>query len=300
MAKAHWIAADWGTSRLRLWALDGLDQVVGDAASDRGMGRLQPDAFEGALLELAAPFLAEEGRTKVLICGMAGARQGWIEAPYAAVPCLPAKGHTVRAPTRDPRLEVHILPGLCQMDPPDVMRGEETQIAGILAGDPGFDGTLCLPGTHSKWVRVAGGAVQSFNTAMTGELFDLLCNQSILRHSLDAGWDDAVFAAAITTSAAQPAQVFSQLFGLRAGSLVGGAAQDAPQAHLSGLLIGAELAAMRNYWQGRAVAVIGADNLARCYHRALAQLGGEVTTLNGVDLALEGLKAAYRQQEDSP
>ena len=104
---------------------------------------------------------------------------------------------------------------------------------------------------------------------MTGELFDLLCNQSILRHSLDAGWDDAVFAAAITTSAA-------------------------------GLLIGAELAAMRNYWQGRAVSVIGADNLARCYHRALAQLGGEVTTLNGVDLALEGLKAAYRQQEDCP
>ncbi|MCD9147421.1 2-dehydro-3-deoxygalactonokinase [Pseudophaeobacter flagellatus] len=300
MATAHWIAVDWGTSRLRLWALDGMGRVVGDAASDRGMGRLQPDDFEGALLELAAPFLAEGGRTKVLICGMAGARQGWIEAPYSAVPCLPAKGRTVRAPTRDPRLDVRILPGLCQMDPPDVMRGEETQIAGILARDPGFDGTLCLPGTHSKWVRIAGGTVQSFNTAMTGELFDLLCHQSILRHSLDASWDDAVFAAAIATSEAQPAQVFSQLFGLRAGSLVGAGAQDASQAHLSGLLIGAELAAMRNYWQGRAVAVIGADNLARCYHSALAQLGGEVTTMNGVDLALEGLKAAYRQQEDCP
>ena len=146
-----WIAADWGTTHLRVWAMSGASQT--DAAgSDRGMGKLAPDQFEPALLDLIAPWLGD-GVTPVIACGMVGARQGWTEAGYGRVPCGALDAAPVRAPTADPRLAVWILPGLSQADPPDVMRGEETQIAGFLSLNPGFDGVICLPGTYSCMTR---------------------------------------------------------------------------------------------------------------------------------------------------
>ena len=122
---------------------------------------------------------------------MVGARQGWIEAPYASVPCTPAT-QTIAPECRDPRLEMHILAGIRQLHPPDVMRGEETQIAGVLLREPGFEGVICLPGTHTKWAEVAGGIITSFQTFMTGELFGLLSTQSVLRHSMSAGTNGAM------------------------------------------------------------------------------------------------------------
>lgn len=144
----RWIAADWGTSRLRLWAMDG-GTVTATATSDDGMGRLTPEQFEPAFLSAARDMVPATGRIPVLICGMAGARTGWQEVAYGAVPGPPLQ-HPEPVATRDPRLDVHILPGLAQQDPPDVMRGEETQIAGLLASDPGFDGVLCLPGIPAQ------------------------------------------------------------------------------------------------------------------------------------------------------
>ena len=129
------------------------------------------------LLGLVGGWLAEGARTDVLICGMAGARGGWAEAPYAAVPCAPGPASFARAPTRDPRLAVRILPGLRQDTPADVMRGEETQLAGLLAAEPGFEGIACLPGTHTKWAHVSAGEVVSFASYMTGEIFALLAGQ---------------------------------------------------------------------------------------------------------------------------
>ena len=169
---ADWIAVDWGTSRLRAWAMrDGVP--VADAASDKGMGVLDRTGFEAALRELIEPWLGSDVMM-VVACGMVGSRQGWAEAAYAAVPCAPSSGRATRANTRDPRLSVHILPGLKQNDPADVMRGEETQIAGHLARAPGFDGVICLPGTHTKWAQISAGEVVSFRTFMTGEMFALL------------------------------------------------------------------------------------------------------------------------------
>ena len=105
------------------------------------------------------------------------------------MPCPPAPAAFARAPTADPRLVVRILPGLSQDDPPDVMRGEETQIAGLLAREPDFDGIACLPGTHTKWAHVSAGEVVSFASYMTGELFGLLAATSVLRKTLaEDGW----------------------------------------------------------------------------------------------------------------
>lgn len=282
-----WIAADWGTSQLRVWAMRGAE-VLAEARSDAGMGRLAPDEFEPALLALVGGWLSAGG-TEVIACGMVGARQGWAEAPYRAVPCAPVeRGGLMPVATQDARLRVALVPGLMQARPADVMRGEETQIAGFLARQPLFDGVLCLPGTHSKWVRISAGEVVSFQTFMTGEMFALLERQSVLRHGL-AGWDDDAFDAAVSETLSRPEALAARLFGIRAAGLVAGLAPAAARGRLSGLLIGAELAAARPYWLGQAVAVIGSDGLAAAYVRALAAQGVAAQAEPGGALVLAGL-----------
>jgi len=290
--RADWIAVDWGTSALRLWALGPDGTVLAERASDKGMGRLAPNEFEPALLDLANGLLDPDRITEVVICGMAGARQGWAEAPYLKVPCPPSGLGAVTAPSVDPRLAVRILPGLAQDDPPDVMRGEETQLAGLMAGAPDFDGVVCLPGTHTKWVRLRQGRIEAFRTAMTGEVFALLSTQSVLRHSTGPGWDAAAFAAALDEARARPETLTAALFSVRAASLLADLPEGAGRARLSGLLIGAEIAAMTPLWQGRPVAVIGAADLAALYVAALTRLGAEAQAHPGSGLSLAGLKAA--------
>lgn len=291
---ADWIAADWGTSNLRAWAISDAGAVLAQADSDRGMGRLTAGGYEPALLDLIGGWLAPARTTPVLVCGMAGARQGWVEAAYRPVPCPPLGLPLTAAPTADPRLAVSIVPGLSQVRPSaDVMRGEETQIAGALARHPGFDGIVCLPGTHSKWAEVSAGEVVSFRSFMTGELFDLLATQSVLRHGLAAdGWDDDAFDAAVAEAMARPEALAARLFTLRAEGLLAGLSPDRARARLSGLLIGAELAAARPWWLGRDVLLVGAGTLAALYARALAPLGVTPRTLPAEGAALAGLAQA--------
>lgn len=289
MDAVEWIAVDWGTSHLRAWAMAGR-AVLAEAGSAKGMGSLEPDAFEPALLELIGPWLGETP-IRVLACGMVGARQGWTEAPYRAVPCAPVEaGQTCKVSARDPRLAVEIVPGLSQADPADVMRGEETQIAGFLAAEPAFEGAAILPGTHSKWVHLAGAQVQGFHTAMTGELFSLLSRQSVLRHSVATdGFDAAAFDAGVQAGLAGAA--LADLFAIRASGLLAGTRPEASRARLSGLLIGAEIAAF-----GAGVseaAVIGGAGLSAHYLRALAVAGCKARALDGADLVREGLWSLY-------
>jgi 2-dehydro-3-deoxygalactonokinase len=297
MARAEWIAVDWGTTRLRAWAMSGRE-VLAEASSDRGMNTLDPEAYEPALVDLVGPWLAADRRTAVLCCGMVGARQGWVEAPYRAVPCPPLSGAPVRAPTTDARLSVHVLPGLRQDSPHDVMRGEETQIAGFLNLNAGWDGVLCLPGTHTKWVQVSAGEVVSFQTFMTGELFALLSERSVLRHSVQgSGRDEDAFAAAVSETLSTPETLAARLFRLRADHLLADTGPDTLRAQLSGLLIGAELAAARHYWLGQQLAVIGADEMAAAYVAALSQQGAPAIHARATAMTLAGLTAAHRLLE---
>jgi 2-dehydro-3-deoxygalactonokinase len=268
---------------------------VDEAASEDGKARLGAGDFEPALLRLVGPWLAEGRVTEVLACGLVGARQGGIEAAYAMAPCPPLHPESfVRPAVADPRLRVHILPGLCQTSPPDVMRGEETQIAGFLADEPGFDGVLCLPGTHSKWAHVSAGEVVSFSSFMTGEIFALLAEGSVLRHSVGTtGWSEPDFVEAVEDTLSRPERIAARLFGLRAESLLAGLAPERARARLSGLLIGSELAAARPYWLGREVVLVGADGLAGAYRTALAQCGLAARQVPVTGLTLAGLTAAH-------
>ncbi|SHH13406.1 2-dehydro-3-deoxygalactonokinase [Marivita hallyeonensis] len=289
-----WLAVDWGTSHLRVWGMSRDGAVKFRKTSDAGMGHLTRDQFEPALLDLVGEAL-ETDRTPVVICGMAGSRQGWAEAKYVAVPCAPPGiDRATPLATRDPRLTVHILPGVKQTSPADVMRGEETQIAGFLALNPKFDGIICLPGTHTKWAHISAGEIVSFRTFMTGEMFALLSEQSVLRHSVaEMGWDPEAFADAVSTAMSNPSDLAARLFSIRAEGLLNNLDAHEARARLSGLLIGAELAAARPYWLGQHVALIGDDALCKAYADALGAQGLPVKRTDAERMTLEGLKAAY-------
>jgi len=295
--KADWIAVDWGTSNLRAYAMQGAT-VLARAQSDQGMGGLAQEEFEPALQALIAPW-AIAPSLPIVACGMVGSRQGWVEAPYRAVPCLPLSGDAVRAPTRDGR-NVHVIPGLSQNTPADVMRGEETQIAGVLALNPAWDGVICLPGTHTKWAEVSAGEVVSFQTFMTGELFALLSSQSVLRHSVDGdGWSEEAFATAVDDALSKPERLAARLFGLRAQGLLHGVGPDTTRAALSGYLIGAELAAARPYWLGQSIAILGTQSQARAYAAALKAQGVLALMIDSERATLAGLTAAHRALKET-
>ncbi|MEM8632311.1 MAG: 2-dehydro-3-deoxygalactonokinase [Pseudomonadota bacterium] len=297
--KADWLAVDWGTSHLRVWALSASDTVLWKGASEAGMGKLARDAFELALLSLVEPLLGERHLTAVA-CGMVGSRQGWVEAPYVPVPSEPLGPDLIRAPMSDGRLSVHVVPGLRQTAPADVMRGEETQIAGFLALNKEFDGIMCLPGTHTKWAHVSAGEVVSFKTFMTGELFACLSGHSVLKHSTGGdGWDKNAFLSALSDTLSRPEGLAGALFGIRARHLLDGQNPSVSRAELSGYLIGAELAAARPYWLGQQVAILGADALAEAYGAALAAQGVAATVADAERMTLAGLAAAHRALKET-
>ncbi len=290
MTAPDWIALDWGVTHLRGWAMRADGTMLEERRSDRGIGTLGAGDFEPALRALCGDWL-DHGAVPMIACGMIGARQGWVQAAYTAVPCAPLASNLTAAPSA---LDVRIIPGLSQPEPADVMRGEETQIAGFLALNPKWDGVLCLPGSHSNWAHVSAGEVVSFRSFMTGELFAALSHHTVLRHSVPAtGWDEAAFLDGLDTTLARPERLASALFSIRAEDLLRGQDGGAARARLSGLLIGAELAAAKPYWLGQQIGVIGAGELAGLYVRALATQGAPATQANGTAATLAGLTAAW-------
>ncbi|WP_300271245.1 2-dehydro-3-deoxygalactonokinase [Halomonas sp.] len=306
-ARLAWVAVDWGSSNLRAWALDADGKVLARASRDKGMLSLTPTDYEPTLLEVIGDWLPDSGRVPVRVCGMAGARQGWREAAYLPVPTrLDGLGAGAVAPAvRDARLRVALLPGLCQSDDGafDVMRGEETQLAGLVAEQPGFSGLACLPGTHAKWARLDDGTLTRFTTFLSGELFRLLASQSVLRHSigdddLAARGDRDAFLTAVREVNDAPQTFSTRLFGLRAADLLDAGLPDGEArgarlaARLSGLVIGLELAGMGDTLASTPVTLIGNQTLCTRYALALEALGHEAHRLDGEAAVLAGLGLA--------
>lgn len=236
------IGLDWGTSSLRAYWLDQAGEIRETRARPWGLRHLPDGGFDGALADITAGW----PRLPRLACGMVGSRQGWLEVPYMDLPADTAQlGSAVRSLCAKDGLDVHIVPGLRNPHGPDMMRGEETQLLGALALRPALipDSTWILPGTHSKWARVRDGAVTDFCTLMTGELFALLQQHSILCAGADdaAANPDAFARGVIAARDSGSAGAFSRLFSARALMLDGALAPDAVPEYLSGLLIGEEL-----------------------------------------------------------
>lgn len=295
---ATWIGVDWGTTHLRAWVLDEGGAPVKTLQSDKGAGTLTSDGFEHALTDLMGEYLPELGQIDVICCGMVGAQQGWVPVPYRTTPAphTPAAAEVVHFAAAAGRMNISILPGIAQSDPPDVMRGEETQIAGFFAQHGGQRSALCCPGTHSKWVIADAERIETFKTFPTGELFALLSRQSILRHSVRCNaMDRSAFLQGVKDAAAKPDQLVGQLFPLRAMDLLGQAKTATAAGRLSGLLIGTELANARPFWADQPVTVIGAGALAELYVAALSVLGVSAQSFEGDPLVRAGLTQARQR-----
>lgn len=276
------IGIDWGTTNLRAYRFDA--GVVTATAAGPGIMAVPPGGFPAALTEAIGPWLGE-GERRVLLSGMVGSRQGWAEAPYLPCPADPAALAAAAIPVPFAAAAIRILPGLsCLAGVPEVMRGEEVQIAGALP-QTGPDATLCLPGTHSKWARIRAGRVEGFHTAMTGEVFAAVRGHTILgRLMTDAPHDAAAFLQGVDR-AREPGGLLHHLFGVRTLGLFGDLAETQAASYLSGLLIGHEVAAARP--EGP-VCLVGAPALTPLYAAALDRCGIAVRVI-AEDAAAAGL-----------
>ena len=264
------ILVDWGTSSFRAFlARDG--QILDRRDSAGGILNVPPGGFKPALEQEVAAWLAA-GERRVLMSGMVGSRQGWVEAPYIACPAGPADLAAALAPAPFEDATVLIVPGVRGQDGagvPEVMRGEETQIVGVL-DRIGPDATACLPGSHSKWVTVQGGRIAGFETHMTGEAFAALRGHTILgRMMRDGNTDEAAFRRGVTR-ALQAGGLLHHLFGVRTQGLFSQLHETEAASYLSGLLIGHEIAAAA---PAQTVHLIGAPALCGLYALALEACG---------------------------
>ena len=272
----HLVAIDWGSSSLRGARLDALGSVIEERSFARGVLRVEPGRFDKVFDEHFGDWM-QGPDVLCLISGMAGSKQGWIETPYC--PC-PARFEDLRSHlTWVEGRPIAILPGMtCKhAGIPDVMRGEETQVFGVLNLIGRQDGLLVLPGTHSKWVLVRSGRIQSFATVMTGEFYALLRHQSILARSMpadDGEFDGPAFDQGVSV-ALSSRSLMQTAFSVRSLSLFDRVRQAALPSYLSGLVIGDELRSQMTHGLdgGGQVVVIGSDALTLRYERALSQQG---------------------------
>ena len=282
--------SDWGTSRFRLWLVDADGNVRAEKRSDDGLDASRIRGFTETL-ESHMAALGASADLPVIICGMAGSRQGWVEANYVPVPAdlkaILAGAVKVEGIARD----VRIIPGLSQSgSSPNVMRGEETQLLGAILERNLSNGIIAMPGTHSKWVELEEGRATSFSTYLTGELYALLASQSILRHSIgdaasSASPDHPQFAAAVEIMLSGE-RMLGELFGIRAAMLLDNLSPEGAASRLSNLLIGAEIAGAKAKLQGSVTLVASG---------AMAALYGKALTIAGIDFDLVDADEAVRK-----
>src|SRR3954451_18739353 len=288
MSRAGYVAVDWGTSSFRLWLVDAAGGVVGERRSQEGMAVAAKAGF-ASVLQSHLDALGAANELPVVICGMAGARQGWLEAGYVDTPAPLAAIVAQAVPVPKQSRDIRILPGIAQRNAraPDVMRGEETQLLGALAGNAAGEAVVCLSGTHSKWVRVRDGTVEGFATFMTGELFSVVSRETILSHAVsgaDEAEDMAAFGSAVTAAFETPALAANLLFQVRSRQLLYGGTAASARETISGTLIGLELAAaLAGKTPGDGVTLVASGALRTRYEAAFKTLSVAVRSIDAED-----------------
>lgn len=283
------IGVDWGTTSFRAFRI-GRDGTIRDRkASARGIMNVPDARFGDTLREEIGPWLAA-GESRVVLSGMIGSRQGWIEAPYLPLPAGAGELGAALVDVPFDWAQVKLVPGLSGEDEAgvaEVMRGEETQIIGVPALTTS-GGLACLPGTHSKWARVADGRIIAFTTHLTGEAFAALRGHTILGRLMEDGPSDGSGFATGLRRSGDPGGLLHHVFGARAEVLAGHLAPTQAADYLSGILIGHEVRAALSGGSGQMVAVIGSHDLTALYARAIDACGGFAERHDG-EAAARGL-----------
>jgi 2-dehydro-3-deoxygalactonokinase len=283
------IAIDWGTTRFRAYLLDSAGAVIERVASDDGIMAVKPGGFPAVLAIRCGMWMARHPDIPVILAGMVGSRNGWVEAPYRHCPATVSEiaGAMASVDIGNGR-QARIVPGLSTRDSsgtPDVMRGEET-----LALGAGIEnGTIILPGTHSKWVQMEKGDIKSFATFMTGEFYATLLSQTILGKLREEPDEASGFAIGLE-AARRPGGLTHQAFAARTSVLLGDMSGHEVTPFLSGLLIGSEVdAGLAMDQSGGDVVLIADGVIVEAYTKALAARGKTCRTVSTESCFTAGL-----------
>ena len=281
------IAVDWGTTNRRAYLIAADGRMADEMEDDRGILAVGAHGFDAAVAEIKGRL----GERPLLMGGMIGSNRGWVEAPYVPCPAgLPELSANLKwvVPGR-----IAIVPGVSFLSDrrADVMRGEELQILGAYAaGLIGADAVVCHPGTHNKWIRLADGRISQFRTVMTGEIFSLLKEHSILADLLThPAQADAAFATGVRHGLDHD-DLTAELFSVRARVLLGRAPRDEAASYTSGLLIGADLRSGLGSAPDGEIIVMGRPELTSLFAAALAIAGRTAREVDGEEAFLAGCR----------
>lgn len=285
----YWIAIDWGTTNFRAFLMQEGKRVA-QINQPCGLLSVEKKQFATTLQTLLLPWLELHGTLPIVMAGMVGSQQGWHEVPYAPLPCdtynLLARTLVFDTPWGSP---AWIVPGVSGMSPfglPDVMRGEEVQLLGLSALHPAKQHFVLLPGTHSKHAHIVNGEITAFASFMSGELFSVLSQHSILGRALpEQQEDESAFLQGVRT-ALRGAPFSHLIFSARTRRLNGEVACAHVHSYLSGLVIGYELLAIP---AGQQAWVVGSPALTTRYQLAASQMDLDLLPANGDDCFIRGL-----------
>ncbi len=282
MVVSPFIAVDWGTTNRRAYRIED-GRIAAVERSPLGVSAMTAGDYPAEVAGLRDRL----GDLPVLMAGMVGSTIGWMVAPYVAVPAGIAD---IAAGLMRIDERTAIVPGLSFVDGTrgDVMRGEEVQLLGAaLIGRVPADALLCQPGTHCKWVELAGGRIARFTTAMTGELFALVRAHGVLAPQLGAAVaaGDA-FVQGVREGARR--DLTASLFGIRASSVLGLRADADAASFASGVVIGSDVA-VRLENGARDVHLVADGDLATLYATAIETLGGRAIVTASEDAFVAGI-----------
>ncbi len=293
MAPSVCILVDWGTTNFRAWLVAADGAVLDSRDAARGIMQVPEGGFPAALDQQVGDWRSAYPGLPVLMSGMVGSRQGWAEAPYLSCPASAEDfaGGLLEVPGE---AGVWIVPGVSYQAPDgrhDVIRGEEVQIFGALEHRARGRRVFCLPGTHSKWASVQDGRIDWFATSMTGEVYSVMAEHSILgRLMTEPGEDDPTAFRQGLELAGEPGGLLNHLFAVRAESLFGAVPKAGLRSYLSGIVIGHEVRAMCGIAKPEGpVTLIGRPDLCRLYGSAIALSGSSTLVVTSRDATLKGL-----------
>ncbi|MBA7849255.1 2-dehydro-3-deoxygalactonokinase [Enterobacter cloacae] len=283
---SRYIAIDWGSTNLRAWLCQG-EQCLESRQSAAGVTRLNGKSPEAVLAEVTQNW--RDSATPIVMAGMVGSNVGWKIAPYLPVPAhFSAIGEQLTSVGDN----IWIIPGMCvsRDDNHNVMRGEETQLLGARTLSP--SSVYVMPGTHCKWVQADAEQIHDFRTVMTGELHHLLLAHSLVGAGLpEQAPSAAAFSAGLARGIASP-DVLPQLFEVRASHVLGNLPREQVSEFLSGLLIGAEVASMREFvGREQAVTIVAGAALTSRYEQAFRAIGRDVSTVSGDTAFQAGIRS---------
>jgi 2-dehydro-3-deoxygalactonokinase len=285
------IAVDWGTTNRRAYLIDASGKCAGEFEDGKGILNVPEGGFPDAVAEIRERL----GDKPLLLAGMIGSNRGWVEVPY--VPCPAGIDAVVKGIVWAGEGEA-IVPGLSYLAEgrADVLRGEEVQLVGAIAADL-VDPTelICHPGTHNKWVLIRRGQIVSFRTVITGELFSLLKEHSILSDLLTGevavndpfreGARQGIFAESLP----------AELFAVRARVLLGQARREDAASYVSGLLIGTDVRVGLAEPLAASVVVMGRPELTQLYAAAIAEARRSSVELEGERCFLAGIQEIVKR-----